>query len=347
MPLSPRRYRSLTAVAAAGVLALATGAAGCSSDGSSSAAASATPTVNATSTVGPQLIPDVVRKVQPSVVTIKMSGGVGSGVIYQSGGVVITNAHVVGEARTVQVQYADGRIDNGTVAATDTVTDLAVVRVDRKNLPAASFNTDTPQVGSLTVVLGSPLGLTDSVTSGIVSGLNRNIPASQDQQALVDLIQTDAPISPGNSGGAVVNADGQVIGVTLAYLPPSTGAVALGFAIPSATVVDVVDQLLRNGKAQHAFLGIQPATLTPEIASQLGLSVQQGVLVYAVTPGTPAAQAGIRPGDVLTAMNGQPLASTGDLQAQLRQLDPGQTVTLTVVRGSQTLSIKVTLSDRP
>ena len=178
------------------------------------------PTVNATSTVGPQLIPDVVRKAQPSVVTINTSGGVGSGVIYQSGGVVITNAHVVGQARTVQVQYADGRTDNGTVAATDTVTDLAVVRVDRKNLPAASFNTDTPQVGSLTVVLGSPLGLTDSVTSGIVSGLNRNIPASQDQQALVDLIQTDAPISPGNSGGAVVNAAGQVIGVTLAYLPP-------------------------------------------------------------------------------------------------------------------------------
>ncbi|MGZ4664714.1 MAG: S1C family serine protease [Frankiaceae bacterium] len=346
MPLPPRRRLSLTVFAVAGILVLASVVSGCSSNGSSVAAASASPTVSATSTVGPQLIPDIVRKVQPSVVTIKTSGGVGSGVIYQSDGVVITNAHVVSQARNVQVQYADGRTDNGTVAATDTVTDLAVVRVDRGNLPAASFNTDTPQVGSLTVVLGSPLGLTDSVTSGIVSGLNRNIPAGQDQQALVDLIQTDAPISPGNSGGAVVNAAGQVIGVTLAYIPPSAGAVALGFAIPSATVVDVVGQLLRGGKAQHAFLGIQPATLTPEIASQLGLSVQQGVLVYAVTAGTSAAQAGIRPGDVLTAMNGQPLTSTADLQAQLRQQSPGETVTLTVVRASQTLSIKVTLTDR-
>jgi len=200
---------------------------------------------------------------------------------------------------------------------------------------------------SLDVVLGSPLGLSHSVTSGIVSGLNRNLPAGQGQPALVDLIQTDAPISPGNSGGAVVNADGEVIGISEAYIPPNQGAVALGFATPAATVVDVADQLLQSGKAQHAYLGIQPATLTPQIASSLGLSVQQGVLVYSVYPGTPAAQAGLQPGDVLTAMNGQPLASATDLQAQLRQLNPGQTVTLTDVRGNQTLSIKVTLTDRP
>ena len=341
MPLSPRRGAGLTSAALLAVVV----AAGCSSG--SVSASSSTPTVNPTSTVGPQLIPDIVAKTQPSVVTINTSEGLGSGVIYRSDGVIVTVAHVVSGSQQVQVQYADGRTENGTVSASDAVTDLAVVKVGRKNLPAAKFNTDTPQVGSLDVVLGSPLGLSHSVTSGIVSGLNRNLPAGQDQPALVDLIQTDAPISPGNSGGAVVNADGEVIGISEAYIPPNQGAVALGFATPSATVVDVADQLLQSGKAQHAYLGIQPATLTPQIASSLGLSVQQGVLVYSVYPGTPAAQAGIQPGDVLTAMNGQPLASATDLQAQLRQLNPGQTVTLTDVRGNQTLSIKVTLTDRP
>src|SRR5215212_5648228 len=215
----------------------------------------------------------VASVLSPSVVQINVSGiqetplgaqkeeGIGSGVIYRSDGYIITNNHVVEGSRNVEVAFADGSTEKGQVVGTDPTTDIAVVKVDRTNLPAASFSGKDPIVGQMAVAVGSPSGFESTVTSGIVSGTGREVPAEitggQQESSLVDLIQTDAAISPGNSGGALSNREGQVIGINVAYLPPQqTGAENIGFAIPSETAVSAADQLIENGRATHPYLGI-------------------------------------------------------------------------------------------
>jgi serine protease DegQ len=169
-------------------------------------------------------IPQIVDEVQPSVVTVLTGSGSGSGVIYDDG-TVITNEHVVRGQEQVRLSFADGAQRPATVVATDPVVDLAVLRTERTGLPPGDFDTDLPEVGALAVVIGSPLGFQETVTAGIISGLHRSIPGSARTTAsLVDLVQTDAPISPGNSGGALIDADGQIVGITEAYLPPASGA---------------------------------------------------------------------------------------------------------------------------
>ncbi len=293
-------------------------------------------------------IPDIVDAVQPSVVTVLTQAGSGSGVIYDDDGTVITNEHVVRGQEEVRLSFADGAQGSATVVATDPVVDLAVLKTERTGLPAADFDTELPEVGALAVVIGSPLGFQETVTAGIISGLHRSIPGSAPTTAsLVDLVQTDAPISPGNSGGALVDADGQVVGITEAYLPPASGAVAIGFAIPAATVVDVVEELEEDGTAEHAFLGIQPTTLSPELGRRLGADVEAGVAVLNVQNGGPAAQAGVQPGDVLTALDDQELTSAEALLAALRDVEPGDRLNLTVVRDGQETELEVTVQSRP
>ena len=293
-------------------------------------------------------IPQIVNQVEPQVVTVLTAGGVGSGVIFRSNGIILTNEHVVRGHSSVQIAFADGRREPGQVIAPDPDTDLALVRVDRSGLPAATFQPTLPRVGALAVVLGSPLGFEKSVTAGIVSGLHRSIPGSaRESAALIDLMQTDAPISPGNSGGAVVDGQGRVIGISEAYIPPEQGAVAIGFAIPAATAVNIADQLLKNGRVLHAFIGIQPAELTPQLAQELGIGQASGVLVYGVTPGGPAAQAHIAPGDILVAIAGKPMTTAEDLFTALRQKRPGETVRLELVREGKRESVDVRLSDKP
>jgi S1-C subfamily serine protease len=270
-------------------------------------------------------------------------------VVWAKDGTVVTNHHVIesaGVGGRVQVAFADGRRVAGRVRASDPITDLAVVKADRTDVPPAAFQRSLPVVGELAVAIGSPLGLESTVTAGIISGLHREIPGA-DQQSLVDLLQTDAAISPGNSGGALVNGRGEIVGINEAYLPPSTGAVSLGFAIPSTTVVDVVRQLLENGRASHAFLGITPQAITPEIADQLGLDRTTGVLVFEVEQGGPAADAGIQPGDVLTRMGNRELEGVEDLLDELRQHKAGDRVQITLVRGGRAQQVEVTLAERP
>ena len=294
-------------------------------------------------------IPGIVRKVEPSVVTIAHDEGTGSGVVWSGDGVVVTNAHVVGDVREVEVAFFDGKRADGRVRATDPDTDLAVVDVERRDLQPATFQKTLPAVGELAVAMGSPLGFQNTITAGIISGLHREIPGSAEQgiRSLVDLIQTDAAISPGNSGGALVNARGEVVGVNVAYIPPEQGAVAIGFAIPGATAVDVVGQLLRNGRATHSYLGIQPDQVTREVAAQLGLDEASGVVVLAAIDGGPAAKAGLRPGDVIVAIDDARIETVEDLFAELRQHKPGSQVRLTIIRGGRRQEVTVTLVDRP
>lgn len=323
----------------------ATGSAGASPSGS----ASGSPSLGAIAAgAGSAPIPDIAARLQPSVVTIFVGQGLGSGVVYTADGLILTNEHVVRGATAVQVGFADGSRVAGTVRATDAVTDLALVQADRTNLPVPKYQTILPRIGDLAVVIGSPLGFENTVTAGIVSGLHREIPGSAAEgQSLVELLQTDAAISPGNSGGAVVNGAGEVIGVSEAYIPPSAGAVSLGFAIPAATVVDVAEQLRTNGRAEHAFAGIEQAPITPQIANQLGLPNTDGAVVLSVVRAGPADQAGMRPGDVLTAFDGKPVRTPEDFLAALRPHRPGDVVTATVRRGTQTQQLSLTLAGRP
>ncbi|MFN2557296.1 MAG: S1C family serine protease [Nitriliruptorales bacterium] len=292
-------------------------------------------------------IPRIVAEVEPSVVAVLSENGEGSGVIYRSDGTIVTNYHVVAGARRVQIQLADGSSLPAAVLATDEPTDLAVLRIERDNLPPARFATSLPTVGELAIAIGNPLGLENTVTAGIISGVQRSVPASGPIPAsLVDLIQTDAPISPGNSGGALVNGRAEVVGISVAYVPPGLGAVSIGFAIPAPAVTDVVEQLLAGGQVRHAFLGIEYAPITPQIAQRFGLETATGVLVVAVVPGSPAATAGLVPGDAIASFDGQPVREVSDLLVALRRAQPGQVATLSVLRGGQTREVRVVLSER-
>jgi S1-C subfamily serine protease len=289
---------------------------------------------------------DVVDRIAPSVVTVQVGEGVGSGVVLRPD-VVVTNQHVVGEQRAVTIAYADGGRSPGTVLATDTVTDVAVVRTERRNLPVPEFRTALPRPGERAVAIGSPLGFQNSVTAGIISGLHREIPGSgSGTQSLVDLIQTDAAISPGNSGGALLDSLGRVVGINEAYIPPTAGAVSLGFAIPSATVLDVADQLLADGAATHPYLGVSLGRLTPEIQQRLGVQTDHGALVLDVDQAGPAATSGLRTGDVIMQFAGQQIRTVEDLLSALRKTKPGDKVPITVVRGDARQQLELTVGAR-
>lgn len=351
--MTPRRLPLLA-------LAVALAAAGCTGGGGGGAATPAAQGSSPSSTASPagdgvdfSDIPGIVRRVEPSVVTIRTPVGLGSGIVYKANGVIVTAAHVVERENSrqpfprVQVRFADGKQVTGRVLATDDISDVAVLKVDRTGLPTLRFAADLPSVGSLAVAIGSPLGLQESVSAGIISALQRKMPPSQGlPQGLTGLIQTDAAISPGNSGGALVDARNQVIGMNEAYLPPSTGAVAIGFATPAPTVTDVADQLLAKGRVSYAFLGVQPAEINPQVAQAYNLP-SQGVLVTGVVPGSPAASVGLRPGDVIVSIAGRDVASVIDLIAALRKRSPGEKVKVSYVRDGKRRTATVTLANRP
>ena len=296
-------------------------------------------------------IPELVRVTQPTIVTVLVESpfgpGGGSGVIWSADGHIVTNNHVIEGADSVEVALATGERLEATVVATDVWTDLAVLHVQRDGLPTAVFAEALPEVGELAIAMGSPLGFENSVTAGIVSGLHRNIPSGGFTPALVDLIQTDAPISPGNSGGALVGADGTVIGINVAYLPPQAGSVSIGFAIPSPTVLRIVPQLLQTGKVRHAFLGVSTQDLTPALAAEFGLAVTEGVLVGHVVTDSGAEHAGLLPGDVMVEIDGQPVRSVEDFLSGLRSHEPGEKLLIDIVRGETRIELTATLTDRP
>lgn len=303
---------------------------------------------------GLELVPELVRRVEPSIVAILVTragvqGGEGSGVIVRSEGVIVTNNHVVASADEVTVALADGTQLPATVEAADPVSDLAILRVGRDDLPAVELADGYPEIGQLAVAVGNPLGFENTVTAGIISGVGRSIPASAAEggQSLVDLVQTDAAISPGNSGGALIGPDGRLVGINVAYIPPAAGAVSLGFAIPSPTVRDVVEELLEDGTAEHAYMGVQLATVTAQAAEQLGLAVESGAAVLSVEPGSPADVAGLQRGDVITGIDGEDVRDLPGLLTRLRRYDPGDTAELTVVGPDGDDRVPIEFAARP
>jgi serine protease Do len=304
------------------------------------------------SEVGPSVVQVNIRAVQRTPLGTQRGEGIGSGVIYRPDGYIITNNHVVEDATGVNVAFADGTTERASVVGADPNTEIAVLKVNRDNLPAATFNENTPIVGQLAVAIGSPSGFESTVTSGIVSGVGREFPpeltgGGSEARALVDLIQTDAAISPGNSGGALADRDGRIIGINVAYLPPAqTGAENLGFAIPSDTAVSVADQLIDTGKVSTAYLGVLTTDLSPEDASRFDLPVDSGALVEQVVPGSAAADAGVRKGDIITALGDARVESYGDLLGALRDYVPGDTVILTVFRNGDETNLEVTLGEK-
>jgi S1-C subfamily serine protease len=265
-----------------------------------------------------------VRTVAPSVVQIETRTGLGSGVVFDDHGDIVTNAHVVAAAKRFRVTLADGRRFSGSLVGSFVPDDLAVIRVGAGGLHAASFASTTLAVGDFVLAIGNPLGLRSSVTFGIVSALGRTV-SEPNGAALPGVIQTSAPINPGNSGGALVALDGKVVGIpTLAAVDPQLGGSApgIGFAIPTSTVRSIADQLIRYHRvvASHrAFLGVRVQTL-----------LSGGVLVAAVIKNGPAARAGIRAGDVILSVDGSPTATADDLSAALATRKPGQRIRLEI-----------------
>jgi serine protease Do len=302
--------------------------------------------------LGPSVVQVNVEAVQTTPRGPQEGRGLGSGVIYHEDGYIITNSHVVQNATEVNVAFADGSVEEGEVVGTDPYTEIAVVRVDRDDLPAAEFGDSGGLVlGELAVAVGSPSGFQSTVTAGVVSGLNREVPAEitggRQESALVDLIQTDAAISPGSSGGALANADSEVIGINVAYLPPAqTGAVNIGFAIPSETATSVADQIIESGEADHPYLGVSLTNLTPETAQRFGIAVESGALVTNVDPQGPTAETGIEPRGVITAIGDEEVETSGDLLSALREYNPGDTVEMTVASGGEAREVTVELGER-
>src|SRR3954471_8957733 len=270
--------------------------------------------------------------------------GLGSGVIVSQDGYILTNNHVVDSADTVKVDLPDTRSFTAKVIGTDPATDLAVVKIDAKNLPTIVFgDSDAVKVGDVVLAVGNPLGIGETVTSGIISAKGRQTPDGSD--GYQDFLQTDAAINHGNSGGALVNAGGQLIGINSQILSPSDGNIGLGFAIPSNMAKHVMDQLIANGTVRRAKLGITVQRITPDLATSLGLASPKGALVSSVEEGGPASKAGFKQGDVITSYNGKAVADNNQLRNAVAATAPGTRVSVEVLRDGRPQSLQATVGE--
>lgn len=273
--------------------------------------------------------------------------GTGSGVIFRDDGYIITNYHVIEGATSLSVSLADGRIVDGTIVGADAATDIAVVKIDADNLTAAVLgDSDQLEVGELAIAIGNPLGeeFARTVTSGIISGTNRTIQA---EDRTYTVIQTDAAINSGNSGGALVNSKGEVIGINSVKIQ-ANGVEGMGFAIPINEVKPIVQELMDNGYVSRPYMGITGMTLTNQVVQyyRLNPQVAQGVLVYSTVAGSPAQQAGIQPGDVLYKVDSTVLESMEQLTDYLADHKAGDKLTFLVDRGGKSIEATVTLGDQ-
>jgi serine protease Do len=270
--------------------------------------------------------------------------GQGSGFFITADGYAVTNNHVVDKADTVEVTADDGKTYTAKVIGTDPRTDIALIKVEgRSDFPHVQLADKAPRVGDWVLAVGNPFGLGGTVTAGIVSARGRDIGAGPYD----DFIQIDAPVNKGNSGGPTFDVDGNVIGVNTAIFSPSGGSVGIAFAIPAPTVKSVVAQLKDNGKVTRGWIGVQIQPVTAEIADNLGLKTPQGALVSEPQENGPAAKAGIMAGDVVTAVNGNPVKDARDLAKQIGSMAPGSTAKLTVWRKGEEKTFSIALGELP
>lgn len=293
------------------------------------------------------LVATVAQRVSPSVVRINIGRlGSGSGVVLDAEGRIVTNAHVVQNSAQVEVVTPDGDTLTGDVLGTDPLTDIAVVQVDRTDLPVPDWTTEEPDIGELAVAIGSPFGLDGTVTAGIVSALGRTLQGRS--TTLTDLIQTDAAINPGNSGGALVNGAGEVIGINTAIISGSGANDGIGFAVPSSTALNVAEDLIEFGEVRAGFIGIEGQTVDPEVARLYNLPVESGAVIAAVQPDSPAADAGLQRGDIIVSLDGEQIDSMAALASRVQRMEPDTTVTLGVIRqGEGEIDVELTLGERP
>ena len=288
--------------------------------------------------------------------------GSGSGFLIDDQGSILTNFHVISGARSIEVTLSDRTRHPAKLIGRDRTSDLAVIKIsDRKGLPFLKLgSSDNLQVGQKVLAIGNPFGFQGTLTTGVISALGRSI-RDQDGRLLEDLIQSDAAINPGNSGGPLLNSRGQVIGINTAIFGPGTN-VGIGFAIPATAAHEILADLLQVGRVRRAFLGVIGQEVTPAIAQLLDLPVSQGLLVYRVTPGGPAEQAGIRPGqelvligneefviggDLIVEVDGTPIANPQELGRYVLRKRPGDGIRMTLYRGKRRMSLDVKLGERP
>ena len=271
--------------------------------------------------------------------------GMGSGVIVTPDGYILTNAHVVKDADEITVKLSDKRSVAAKVVGIDPNSDIAVIKIDAKNLPAATFgDSDKIRVGSLVMAVGSPFGLNRTVTSGIVSAKGRTNVGIVDYE---DFIQTDAAINPGNSGGPLVNIDGEVVGINTAIASRSGGYQGIGFAIPSNSAKLIMDELIKNGTVRRGLLGVRIQDLTEALAKSYGLEEVTGAVVSVVEPGSQAEKAGLKKDDVITKFNGQPVGGAAELKNLVGRVQPDSTAKLTIFRNKNRLDVSVKIGERP
>lgn len=307
----------------------------------------------------------VSKKVQPSVVNIRTTSvmsdffheniqrsGIGSGVIFRRDGYIITNNHVIEDTKEIWVTIGADKDVKGTVIGTDPETDLAVVKVDRKDLPAADLGSvKDVQVGELAIAIGSPFGFERTVTAGIISALNRTVTYPSDTGAgnktYTNLVQTDAAINPGNSGGALCDSDGRVIGINALIFSQTGGYEGIGFAIPIDTARSVANQLIEKGKATHPYIGILGTTVDKRYAQQHDLKFESGAIVVEVSKDSPADKAGIKKGDIIVRFDNEEIKDMESLIVATRNRDVGDKVKITFVRDNQEKTVELTLAEKP
>lgn len=278
--------------------------------------------------------------------------GLGSGIIVSPSGFILTNNHVVDKATSLKVQLSDGRDFSAKVVGKDAQTDVAVVKIDAGNLPTLPFaNSDAARVGDLCFAIGNPFGQDHTVTMGIVSAKNRTLERGTYIQ---NFIQTDAAINPGNSGGALINSKGELIGMNTMILTgggasfgEEAGNIGIGFAVPSNLAKQVMDQIEKSGKVSRGYIGVSLQDLNPDLAQHFGVKGTKGAVIADVTADGPGAKAGLKQGDVITAIDGKKVDGSDDLTMDVISHEPGSTVTLDVVRNGQPTTVKVTLGQRP
>src|SRR5215471_8956577 len=367
----------LIIIAAAAVLAI-----GLSARNSRAHAIAAVPPAEPMTSGNPGLAPNsyspIVSRVAPAVVTIRSEGHVeaaqqqqfgedpgdffggqmpqqqqaprkrsalGSGVIVSSDGYILTNNHVIADSEKITVQLTDNRILDGKIIGSDAPSDLAVLKVEATGLPVLPLgNSDDVRVGDVALAIGNPLAVGQTVTAGIISAKGRATGLSDGSYE--DFLQTDAPINQGNSGGALVNTNGELIGINSQILSPSGGNIGIGFAIPSNMAKNVMEQLIKSGSVRRGVLGVTVQPVTSDIAANLGLKDTNGVIVSSVQPGSSAERAGLKQGDIITKLNGAAVNDSNAFRNHVAGTQPGSSISLTVLRDGHEQELSATLGER-